>query len=149
MRKKITKTTKGACSSPISIQWLDCLTGATLSKSNKCLFRDRLVTLLCLLFWSCESAASFPPGDVIFAQLAISPNDVIFCLRQEWLTYLYKKHWVRVKRHNTVRLNSAQWLLWIWSHLKLELSMNFCLTNGLQQLQQHVLMQKWWNNGEW
>ncbi len=31
---------------------------------------------------------SLPPGGVILAQLACPPNEVIFCLHLEYLTYL-------------------------------------------------------------
>jgi len=47
-------------------------------------FVERLAPQLCLLLVGCHaSAVSFPPGDVILAQLACPLNDIIFYLHQE------------------------------------------------------------------
>ncbi len=63
--------------------------------SCKCLLRDRLVTQVCLLFWSGgkASALSLPPGDIILAQLACPLNDVIFVHSGITNKSLYK-HWL-------------------------------------------------------
>jgi hypothetical protein len=54
----------------------------------QCLQRYRIVTQLCLLSvgWHAR-AASLPLGDVIMAKLACIPNDVIFCLHRDLVTY--------------------------------------------------------------
>ncbi len=41
-----------------------------------------------LVVWHTSAVVSLPPGDIILAQLACPLKDIIFCLHQEYLTYL-------------------------------------------------------------
>ncbi len=43
--------------------------------------------------WHC-SAASFPFGDIILAQLACPISDILFCLHGKKVTYLFKTVWL-------------------------------------------------------
>jgi hypothetical protein len=56
--------------------------------------RFSLVTLLCLLFWSGGTPVLFslPPGDIIFAQLASTLNDVIFLFTTGIINLSLYKH---------------------------------------------------------